>query len=108
VVLSGRMSIGWYEAIFVAVGTATIGFMVLVVACAGGNGPCARFTRADAPPDTRCPVCASTDRRAWVSCVKCETPHHAECVRYAQKCAVFGCTPDTGAAPKKVRRDVGA
>lgn len=43
-----------------------------------------------------CPVCAAKlDAAAeYVSCLRCEAPHHAECWSYMGSCATFGCGSD--------------
>lgn len=38
-----------------------------------------------------CQVCGERLTHDVVSCVECETPHHADCFRYAEKCSTFGC-----------------
>ena len=46
--------------------------------------------------DATCPVCASKlDPVAeYVSCLRCESAHHAECWTYVGTCATFGCGSD--------------
>jgi hypothetical protein len=88
-----------YDAAFAGLGALSIFFMVVVVAASGGGGAAPRFRPAASPPAARCPVCASGGEGDWVACTKCDTPHHAECVRYAAKCGVFGCSGGEG-APK--------
>ena len=41
----------------------------------------------------RCPVCgtAAGDDAAW--CARCETPHHADCLKYNGRCGTYGCDP---------------
>ena len=39
----------------------------------------------------RCPVCSGNTAGTTVGCVKCQTPHHAECFGFLAQCAVFGC-----------------
>lgn len=38
-----------------------------------------------------CQVCGERLTHDVVSCAQCETPHHADCFRYAEKCSTFGC-----------------
>lgn len=38
-----------------------------------------------------CPVCRSEVREAARVCVRCATPHHAECFEFNGRCAIFGC-----------------
>lgn len=86
-----------YDAAFAGLGALTIFFMV-VVAASGGGAPAPRFRPAAAPPAARCPVCATGGEGHWVACSRCDTPHHADCVRYAAKCGVFGCSGGEGVA----------
>lgn len=98
-VLTGEM-LRQYEGAFAGVGALSIMFMVVVVACARTPAQSARFRAAREPdPAVRCPVCSSGGGEHWVSCAKCETPHHRECVRYAARCAVFGCSVGNGGEP---------
>lgn len=39
----------------------------------------------------RCPVCGSPLHGAVTHCLKCRTPHHFECWRYAGGCATYAC-----------------
>lgn len=43
-----------------------------------------------------CPVCSSAleDRVDLMSCLRCESLHHAECWTYVGSCATFGCGSD--------------
>ena len=47
-----------------------------------------------------CPVCAShlELEKEFVSCVRCESPHHPECWTYIGTCATFGCGSDRARA----------
>lgn len=49
-----------------------------------------------------CPVCAARLDAAvdYVSCLRCESPHHPECWTYMGSCATFGCGSDR-ARPSK-------
>jgi hypothetical protein len=38
-----------------------------------------------------CLVCGTNMSTGWVSCPKCETPHHASCWKYNGGCATYGC-----------------
>lgn len=98
------MTIAGYDLIFAALGSVTIAFCVMVVACAGGD-PQPRFVPAQSPAAARCPVCSAGGGDHWVACSRCDTPHHAQCVRYAQNCAVFGCAGDPARAGEKKPKD---
>lgn len=89
--LDARMH-GQYDAAFAGLGALSILFMVLVVAASSGAPAAPRFRPVTPPAEARCPVCAATGAGAWVACAKCDTPHHQQCVRYAGRCAVFGCS----------------
>jgi len=45
------------------------------------------------PPESApvCKVCGEAIVAVRVECSRCGTPHHAECWRYAGRCAVFAC-----------------
>jgi hypothetical protein len=74
-----------------------IAFLVAVVALERAVEPrrsLQRWARDGVGPaggPFRCPVCASAGPGPWVRCRSCETPHHADCARYAGGCGVYGC-----------------
>jgi hypothetical protein len=40
-----------------------------------------------------CPICTTALREPLVRCLRCRSPHHAECWDYLGRCATFGCEP---------------
>lgn len=52
-----------------------------------------------------CLVCGKALSLTPRTCLRCDTPHHAECWNYNGGCAVFGCKPrpvKSAAAPRAV------
>ena len=74
-----------------------IAFMATVVATGSPPPVWSADTLAGfrpAEPDgtaARCPVCGLPGGGAWVSCLACETPCHADCACYVGTCSVYGC-----------------
>jgi hypothetical protein len=47
-------------------------------------------SRDDAPLPV-CQICGMSEGGGTVRCVRCRTPHHAECWTYAGRCSTYGC-----------------
>lgn len=62
----------------------------MVVHLAGDDG--IRWVESQTLTGT-CPVCSSALAEPLVRCSRCDTPHHEECWRYLERCAVYGCDP---------------
>lgn len=55
-----------------------------------------------------CKVCGTAlDAASAVRCLRCETPHHPECLEYGQGCSVYGCDPKVADRLDKPRRPDG-
>ena len=50
-----------------------------------------------------CPVCGNGLEGKLTSCPRCETPHHEECYKYNDGCAIYACSPRSlSVVPKDV------